>query len=153
VARPVSHDRTRLVDKIALWTLSILKSDVGCAASGQYKRRVRSGLSAARASGDRTLGHVRSVLIGASGHLSACVTLFLDRWRSCGSSLNAYMWQRSNGAVQRDRTLWPCQVVSTCASGQPDNSRVKCLTAISCWAAYKYLLASLRGCLLNILTL
>jgi hypothetical protein len=76
---------------------------------------------------------VRSVLIGASGHLSTCVTSFLDCWRLCGSGLNAYTWQRSNRAVRRDRTLWPRQVVSTYASGQPDSSRVKCLTTILSW--------------------
>jgi hypothetical protein len=36
VARLVSHDRTRPVDKNALWTLSVLKSDVESAASGQF---------------------------------------------------------------------------------------------------------------------
>jgi hypothetical protein len=35
---------------------------------------------------------VQSVLIGASSRLSARVTSFLDRWRSCGSVLNTYTW-------------------------------------------------------------
>jgi hypothetical protein len=81
----------------------------------------------------RSRVRVRSVLIGVSGHLSARVTSSLDHWRSCGSGLNAYTWQRSNGAARHDRTLCPRQVVLTCASGQPDSSRVKCLTTISCW--------------------
>jgi hypothetical protein len=34
VARPVSYDRTRPVDKNALWTLSVLKSDAECSAAG-----------------------------------------------------------------------------------------------------------------------
>jgi hypothetical protein len=76
---------------------------------------------------------VRSVLIGASDHLSTRVTSSLDRWRSCGSGLNAYTWQRSNRAARHDRRLWPHQVILTYASGQPDSIRVKCLTAISCW--------------------
>jgi hypothetical protein len=95
-------------------------------ASGQGAQRRERALTGHRV-------RVQSVLIGTSGHLFARVTSFLDRWRSCGSGLNGYTWQQSNREAWHDRTLWPCQVVSTCASGQPDSSRVKCLTAISCW--------------------
>jgi hypothetical protein len=129
VARPVTIGRTRPVT-------------VGCLleSTGRWHCGVRSvqaarpvNFSAMRASGDRTLGRVRSVMIGASGHLSTRVTSFLDRWRSCGSVLYLYTWQRSNGAAWRDRTRTQRPVSSTDASGQCDNSNNLCLTAISCW--------------------
>jgi hypothetical protein len=129
VARLVTIDRMRPVA-------------VGCLleSTGRWHYDVESvqaarpiSFSSARASGNRTLGRVRSVLISVSGHLSARVTSFLDRWRSCGSILYMYMWQRSNRAARRDRMRTQRSVSSTGTSGQCDSNNNLCLTAISCW--------------------
>jgi hypothetical protein len=40
VTRPVSHDRTRPIDKVALWNLSGQRPDAGTVASGRGVKRV-----------------------------------------------------------------------------------------------------------------
>jgi hypothetical protein len=52
-------------------------------------------------------------------------------------------WHSSGKSCRRDRTLCPCSVRSTDASGQHISSNTLFLTALFFGAAYKYLLASL----------
>jgi hypothetical protein len=53
-----------------------------------------------------------------SGHAMNEKVTFRDRWRSNERNLKRDTWRASAKLCRYDRTLWPCPVDQTCASGQ-----------------------------------
>jgi hypothetical protein len=53
-----------------------------------------------------------------SGHALTKKVTFHDRWRSNERNLKRDTWRASTKSHRCDRTLWPCLVDLTCASGQ-----------------------------------
>jgi hypothetical protein len=139
VACPISHDRTRPVDKNALWTLFVLKSDAGCTASGQFC-----------SASDRSVQQREFI---ASGHVMTEKITFCDRWKLNERNLKWDMWRALGGGAQCNRTLCPRPVRSASASGQHDSSNTLFLTALLFGVAYKYMFERFGMSLLNILTL